>query len=267
MRRLADEQASKRRQSNRFCDKAGSGRVIRTGVVILVTISIVVLAIAGPALADDNAWQRAIARNQVTDLSRLLDGQLDAGTIDARASDGKTGLMAAAAAGAPALLKRFLEAGADPSAINFKGASALIYGAWNGNETALQLLIDRNVPLEQAASNGWTAMTMAAAKGNVAAIRLLLAARARVDPPDVYGWTPLMRASNLGRLNAARVLVEEGKANLDWFNASGQTALHVAAAAGHRQLYDMLITLGARSDIVDGQGNTAASIAARQFGQ
>ena len=214
-------------------------------------MTIFLAAIAAPVLANEDPWRHAIARNQVADLSRLLDGQARDGAIDARASDGKTGLMAAAAAGAPALLKRFLEAGANPSAVNFKGASALIYGAWNGNETALQLLIDRKVPLEQAASNGWTAMTMAAAKGNVAAIRLLLSARARVDPPDVYGWTPLMRASNLGRLQAARILVQEGKASLDWFNASGQTALHLAA----------------RTDIVDGQGNTAASIAVRQFGE
>ena len=88
-----------------------------------------------------------------------------AGAIDARANDGKTALMAAAAAGDVALLSRLLAAGADPAAVNFKGASALMYGAWHGSEVVLSQLIGRKVPLEQSASNGWTAMTMAAAKG------------------------------------------------------------------------------------------------------
>jgi ankyrin repeat protein len=233
----------------------------------LLAIVLFWAGLVGPAAAQNTQWQQAIARNQVDVLSGMLAAQQRAGAIDARAGDGKTGLMAAAAAGAPDLLKRFLDAGADPAAVNYKGASAVIYGAWNGNVEALQILLDQDVPLEQAASNGWTAMTMAAAKGNVAAIRLLLAAQAQVDPPDVYGWTPLMRASNLGRINAARVLLDEGKASVDWFNASGQTALHVAAAAGHRKLYEMLLSRGASADIADGQGNTAATIAAEQFGE
>ncbi len=212
--------------------------------------------------AQDN-WIVAVQRNDTAALTRMLADQRVKGQVDARASDGKTALMAAAAGGAPQLLKRLIDAGADPATANFKGAPALIYAAWKGNPKVLQTLIAQRVSLEHAASNGWTALTMASAKGNVDAIRVLLKARAKIDPPDVYGWTPLMRAVNLGRLNVVQVLVKEGNASLTRINASRQTALHLAAAAGHNAIYSYLIDAGADPDVRDGRGQTPREIAQR----
>jgi ankyrin repeat protein len=221
-------------------------------VALLLSASCAVLA--------QDAWTVAVQRNDVQALEKMLDAQT-ADQIDARAPDGKTALMAAAAGGAPKLLARLIAAGADPATANFKGAPAIIYAAWKGNPQVVQVLIEQRVSLEHAASNGWTAMTMASAKGNVDAIRVLIKAKALIDPPDVYGWTPLMRAANLGRLNVVKVLVSEGKASLTRYNASRQTALHLAAAAGHREIYEFLVLKGADVDAVDGRGRTAGGIA------
>lgn len=259
MSALSVRQGSSFRQSG--VGGPGAGLAARLGLAMMLFWMIGIIS----SHAADPAWQRAVARNQIAVLDRLLGVQERAGRVDERAADGKTGLMAAAAAGNAALLRRFVQAGADPFAVNAKGASALLYAAWRGDVDTVGLLIALGLPLEQAASNGWTAMTMAAAKGHVAAIRQLLSAQARVDPPDVYGWTPLMRACNLGRAEVAQVLVTEGGADLARANASGQTALHLAAAAGHRQLYELLRSLGARDDPRDANGHTPASIAAQVF--
>ncbi|UCE32591.1 MAG: ankyrin repeat domain-containing protein, partial [Burkholderiales bacterium] len=184
--------------------------------------------------------------------------------IDQRVHQGKTALMAAAAAGDVKLLERLIDAGADPKSSNDKGASVLIYAAWRGDPEVVSALIARGVDLEKKASNGWTAVTMAAAKGHNEAIRLLLAAGARVDSPDVYGWTPLMRATDLGRTGAVTVLVREGKARIGAMNAAGQTALHVAAAGGRGDLYRLLVHLGADPEHEDARGTTAAEIARRR---
>lgn len=220
-------------------------------LALLLSMSFAVLA--------QDAWTVAVQRNDTDVLAKLLDTQA-ADRIDARAPDGKTALMAAAAAGAPKLLARLIAAGADPATANFKGAPAIIYAAWKGNPDVVRALIAQQVSLEHAASNGWTAMTMASAKGNVEAIRALIKADALIDPPDVYGWTPLMRAANLGRLNVVRVLVREGNASVTRYNASRQTALHLAAAAGHQEIYEFLVAAGANPEAVDGQGQKARDI-------
>ncbi len=160
------------------------------------------------------------------------------------------------------MVRELVAGGANPAAINQKGASTLMYAAWGGDESTVTALLSYQVPLEQAASNGWTAMTMAAAKGHAGAVRLLLDAGAAVDPRDVHAWTPLMRASDLGRMDVIRLLVGTGRADLSLINTRGQTALHLAAAAGHLQIYEWLVAAGADPNRADFSGRTPAQIAA-----
>ncbi|MGH1360354.1 MAG: ankyrin repeat domain-containing protein [Burkholderiaceae bacterium] len=212
---------------------------------------------------DSRDWIRAIEQNDAVRLGLLFGRRQKAGLpTDVRNPKGKTALMAAAAAGNIEVFKLLVAGGADPGATNIKGASTLMYAAWRGDPEIVAELLARQVPLNQAASNGWTAMTMAAAKGNARAIRLLIDAGAMVDSRDVYAWTPLMRASNLGRLEAARLLVRHGAAELGLINTSGQTALHLAAAAGHRELYQLLVRAGADPSQADFRGKTPAQMIA-----
>ncbi|MFM1892395.1 MAG: hypothetical protein RLZ44_1472 [Pseudomonadota bacterium] len=229
------------------------GRVRRKLIPVLLLWSV-----ALPAAAE-TLWARAVRTNDTTTLAQLLPQQR---LPDEPARDGKTALMAAAAAGDLVLLRRLLAAGADPHAVNSKGASALIYAAWGGAAAAVAELLARAVALEQTASNGWTALTMAAAKGHVECVRLLLAAGARVDPPDVYGWTPLMRAADRHRDGVVEVLVRDGGASLTAGNAQGQTALHAAAAAGNRSTYALLLQLGADPERRDFAGHSPRDVVA-----
>jgi uncharacterized protein len=52
---------------------------------------------------------------------------------------------------------------------------------------------------------------------------------------DLYGWTPLMRASERGDAGLVKVLLELG-CDPDQRESSGQTALDIAEALGHREV-------------------------------
>jgi ankyrin repeat protein len=217
-----------------------------------------VLSPGGLFAADVARWTRAIQKNAVSDIRALLTDQPD---LDQPASDGKTALMAAAAAGDAALLEKLLQAGADPQRLNHKLASALVYAAWGGSPAVVRLLLAHQIDIDQRATNGWTALTMAAAKGHDQVVRMLILKGATVDVRDVHGWTPLMRAVDRRRDEAVRVLVEAGGAAPEVVNMRGQTALHIAAAAGNRSTYELLIALGCNPQQRDFNGETPSNIA------
>lgn len=217
-----------------------------------------VLSPGGVYAADAARWTVAIQKNAVSDIRALLKDQPD---LNQPASDGKTALMAAAAAGDAALLEKLLQAGADPRRLNHKLASALVYAAWGGNPAVVRLLFARQIDIDQRATNGWTALTMAAAKGHAQIVRMLILEGAQADVRDVHGWTPLMRAVDRHRDEAVRVLIEAGGAAREAVNMRGQTALHIAAAAGNRSTYELLIALGCSSEQRDFNGETPSNIA------
>jgi len=204
-------------------------------------------------------WRAAIDTNDTKTLTRLLPTL--GGDIDQPGRDGKTALMAAAAGGDPDLLRRLLRAGAEVNAANHKQATALLYAAWRGDTAIVATLLAQGADVRRRASNGWSALTMAAAKGHRQAARLLLAAAAEVDVRDVYGWTPLMRAADLGRDALVALLAGPGGADIHAINANGQTALHLAAAAGNASTFRLLRRLGGDLDRADFAGRTPRAIA------
>lgn len=203
-------------------------------------------------------WSSAISANDAEQLRLLLPEQQE---IDRPIADGKTALMAAAAAGDYGLAKSLIAAGADSHKVNDRGGSALIYASWSGSMRVVELLLRSKVNIAQQASNGWTALTMAAAKGYSDIVRRLLATGAPVDTLDVYGWTPLMRATDRQHVNVVQLLVEQGKVNLGKINDRGQTALHIAATTGNPTIYRILKEGGCDPDRADFAGRSARHIA------
>ncbi len=58
-----------------------------------------------------------------------------------------------------------------------------------------------------------------------------------------------------GSLEAAKLLVELG-IDIDALGDMNRTPLHCAAAFGHPDIYEYLISMGARTDIIDQFGKT-----------
>ena len=69
---------------------------------------------------------------------------------------------------------------------------------------------------------------------------LLLAFGASADPCSINGWTPLLGAAMNGRVGAVRTLLAHGAVPQLRGGVGGNTALHVAAASGHRHILPLL---------------------------
>ncbi|KAI9066741.1 ankyrin [Trametes sanguinea] len=85
---------------------------------------------------------------------------------------------------------------------------------------------------------------------------LILLAGAR-PPPSTPHTTGPPDTDFLGAtLRMARLYIDRYPDIIDWANAEGKTALHVASLKGNEELVRMLCDLGADFDLADNEGNT-----------
>ena len=108
---------------------------------------------------------------------------------------------------------------------------------------------------------GRTPLHRAAQNGHTEVVLRLLVHGVSVDPADKDGVTPLMLAARGGHWSTARELVRKGKASVTAATDNGDTALHIAAAAGGRVRYakrvvKMLLQAGADVDAQNVHGST-----------
>jgi ankyrin repeat protein len=96
------------------------------------------------------------------------------------------------------------------------------------------------------------------------AIRLLLSHGADVQEDSAPGESPLMGAVAWSKFGPAEELLEAG-ANPDFRNPKGDTALHLMLKKGSPiEAFRLFARHGARGDIPDAQGQTAAMILRRK---
>jgi len=174
-----------------------------------------------------------------------------------------TPLHLAAAALKADVARTILACGADPNAVNRRGATPLHYacdarpksaGTWNleAQIAMITVLVERGAELDRGDSGGATPLHRAVRSRSVAAVKTLLALGARADVRlRTRGSTPLhLAAQSTGaggtagsldlQLDIIDVLLEEG-ADADAVDNSGRTARdwaknpHVRAALGARR--------------------------------
>ncbi|XP_029906136.1 KN motif and ankyrin repeat domain-containing protein 4 [Myripristis murdjan] len=106
-------------------------------------------------------------------------------------------------------------------------------------EVALQLLRQGDVNARSSLA-GQTALMLAVSHGRIAMVKLLLSCGADVNAQDRDSSTALMCACEHGHLHIARLLLETGRCDTSLTDKNGQTALAVAAAASHQDIFDLL---------------------------
>lgn len=141
---------------------------------------------------------------------------LEAGArADARADAGMTALMfAAAARPEPAVLNALIDAGADVNARNKWRQDPLMIAARAGSLEKVERLLAAGADATATDLNGDTALTIAAETDGVEGLILetLIRAGADVNAATVEGITPLMKAARSGRLDLVELLLEAGAA-------------------------------------------------------
>ncbi|NKB66708.1 MAG: ankyrin repeat domain-containing protein [Candidatus Latescibacteria bacterium] len=160
--------------------------------------------------------------------------------VNAKNSEGGTPLMLATF-GHMEIIKLLLEYGADIHAVSQDG-TALHLATWEQQQEIVQFLLDQGLDPNSTSASGETALMAAAYKGFASIGRLLLERGVAVNGQTTQG-------------------------NTDMFNTSppvvGESALHLAAAYGHRAFVELLLEHGADKDLLDHAGQKPLHWAAR----
>jgi ankyrin repeat protein len=185
---------------------------------------------------------------------------------------GVTVLSLACTNGNGAIVRRLLEAGADPNAALPGGETPLMTASRTGKVEAVQALLERKANLEAKESRGQTAIVWAAAEGNTETVKELIQAGADFKVRLDSGFTPYLIAVREGRTETVRALLEAGVDVNDTIQPRpggrrpaskaarpGESGLHIAVANAHYELASYLLDAGADPNS-NGPGYTALHV-------
>jgi ankyrin repeat protein len=162
--------------------------------------------------ADDQTPLMIVARtDNVAAAEVLLAAGADVNVVEQWR--GQTALMWAAAQQQPAMVKRLLEAGADPDAQSLPNN-------WERQVTA-------EPRMKVLPAGGLTPLLYAAREGCTECVRLLIAGGADINKPDPDAITPLLMANLNAHWDSAKLLIEAG-AWLDKWDMWGRNPLYAA---------------------------------------
>lgn len=164
-------------------------------------------------------------------------------------------------AGAEECLCCLLASGAAVDAKNAEGATALLLAANGASVGIFRALLDAGARTDFAAANGWGLLHILAYRGRTDLLGEILSARRRglsncvsLDPDakNSNGNTALHVAAAAGRCEAAALLLEAGRCSPSPANRNLNTPLHLACANGNQAvvsvLLDAKVDVDARND-------------------
>ena len=142
---------------------------------------------------------------------------------------------------------------------------ALLAAAPEAKTDIVRRLLDAGADPAAHEPGGDTPLSEAAAHGRVEVVALLLARGVDVNVTNELGWTPLLVASMNGRAKTVRLLLAAG-ADLHVRGVNGYDALASAAEGEHVAVIDALLAAGANVQTRTDNGETAHQIAERHAG-
>src|SRR5262245_45165448 len=142
-------------------------------------------------------------------------------------------------------LRKLIATRADVNAVSGDGSTPLLWAAYSSDVDMSKALIAAGAKVDVANKYGVTPLLQASRTGDAAVMDVLL--KAGADPKRTHpeGETPLMAASRSGIAPAVRLLIERGVDVNTADTFQQQTALMWAAAEGHDDVVDVLLTAGA----------------------
>ncbi|MCH6255188.1 ankyrin repeat domain-containing protein [Puniceicoccaceae bacterium K14] len=153
---------------------------------------------------------------------------------------------------------RFVESGADATAVIEKGKTSTTLAAEEGNLEVLKLLLEDEESLSRTDAYGFGLLSLASKRGHLDLVKYLLDRGMDIDAPSGYRFqTPLMAAAEGGNLEVVKFLVEKG-ADVGYANQTGQSVI-MGAKGGDLVRY--LVEQGAEISRKNELGFTATTFA------
>lgn len=177
----------------------------------------------------------------------ILLGDGSSSLINTTDRHGATPLMHAVLYANTALVRRFIDQGADVNAADHLGATALMWAAGDLGKT--QLLVERGAKVDVRSKFGRTPLLIACTYAdNVEVVRFLLKSRAKVTDRDMFGETPLTSASKRGAVKLVEELITAGADVHSGGGFVGRSPLAWAAEEGNVETLECLLKHGAAKD-------------------
>jgi ankyrin repeat protein len=180
-----------------------------------------------------------------TALDRLLAEKPTPAVLNARDSQGRTAVHAAAFARQRDAIRRLAQAGADLQLLENDRYDAVTIAAVADDEETLRTLLELGASAKLTTSRyEGTALIAAAHLGHDGVVRQLIAAGAPLDHVNNLHWTATIEAVVLGdggpRHQATLKALLDAGANAQLADRSGRTPLDLARARGYREMVLML---------------------------
>jgi len=159
------------------------------------------------------------------------------------------------------LIEHLLKAGADANEAEEEGQTPLMTASLTGKLDAVKVLLAGGAKVNVTEPyKGETALMWAAAEGNAKAADLLIEFGADVKAKSRAGFTPLLFAVRNGELDAVKVLLQHG-ANANDVAPDRTTALNMAVVNAYFELASVLLDHGANPNAPDPRGSALHTIA------
>mmetsp|Transcript_50933 Transcript_50933/g.110680 ORF Transcript_50933/g.110680 Transcript_50933/m.110680 type:complete len:457 (-) Transcript_50933:114-1484(-) len=164
-------------------------------------------------------------------------------------------------------VQKLLLARANASAV-VHGVPLLVTAVRNGHVAATELLLAAGAHVLTPSEDGSTAFHAAArfcdSEVSIALIKALLPSLRRLDTlvmtRDSKGFLPWHCAVFAGDLAVVQFLYEEFPDVIEAATSDGSTGLHLAALAGNKDMFDLLITHGLDPTVLNANGCTAVDL-------
>ena len=194
----------------------------------------------------------------IAEIKELIDMGAD---VSAEDTKGNTALMCASVVGHKEIAELLIQNGANVNQKDINGATALMEASYWGNKEVVELLIQNRADVNQKNNNGNTALIYATLEGYKEIVELLIQSGANVNQKNNDGETALMEAlSKGGYKEIVEFLIQNG-ADVDQKNNDGRTALMEASRKGRNEIVELLIQNGADVNQKDNNGETAKTLA------
>ena len=164
---------------------------------------------ATTAAAGDSLFDAVAAGDKAAVEQALAHGA----SVDSRARDQATPLMAAALANQTVIVEALLDKGANVMARNSGGFTALHAAANAGSVPIAKLLLDRGAVLDDSENKAGVTPLMVAGEGDhLELAEFLLAKGADANHPEIHGYLPITRAIFKGNKDIVRLYKSHGVA-------------------------------------------------------